>query len=153
MNPLYRDEDKEFEDSESNDGDDVFIGVENQDDFKGYKDRYDVSFKMSTRTQSEYHAFYLGLDQLLVWGVGDLGNEGSEWHQIDPKLSRGSHRLILDKFPTFRCHLIYKQETGRALGVCKCQFLESSQNTNQCSTKFLMIVNGHEGSQINLGSI
>ena len=45
LNPLYRDEDKEFEDSESNDGDDVFIGVENQDDFKGYKDRYDVSFK------------------------------------------------------------------------------------------------------------
>ena len=42
---MYRDEDKEFEDSESNDGDDVFIGVENQDDFKGYKDRYDVSFK------------------------------------------------------------------------------------------------------------
>ena len=46
LNPLYRDEDKEFEDSESNDGDDVFIGVENQDDFKGYKDRYDVSFKL-----------------------------------------------------------------------------------------------------------
>ena len=42
---MYRDDDKEFDDSESNDGDDVFIGVENQDDFKGYKDRYDVSFK------------------------------------------------------------------------------------------------------------
>ncbi len=45
LNPLYRDDDKEFDDSESNDGDDVFIGIENQDDFKGYKDRYDVSFK------------------------------------------------------------------------------------------------------------
>ena len=47
MNPLYRDDDKEFDDSESNDGDDVFIGIENQDDFKGYKDRYDVSLKNS----------------------------------------------------------------------------------------------------------
>ena len=44
---MYRDDDKEFDDSESNDGDDVFIGVENQDDFKGYKDRYDVSFDNS----------------------------------------------------------------------------------------------------------
>ena len=46
---MYRDDDKEFDDSESNDGDDVFIGVENQDDFKGYKDRYDVSFENSGR--------------------------------------------------------------------------------------------------------
>ena len=44
INPLYREDGKEFENSSSDDdGDDIFIGVEDNDDFKGYKDRYDVS--------------------------------------------------------------------------------------------------------------
>ena len=71
LNPLYRDEDKEFDDSESNDGDDVFIGVENQDDFKGYKDRYDVSLKGLENDhvlEPSQNTRSLGLEQFLGFG-------------------------------------------------------------------------------------
>ena len=41
-NPVYKTDDREFEATDSS-SDDEFVGVEDQDDFKGYKDRYDVS--------------------------------------------------------------------------------------------------------------
>lgn len=41
MNPLFQNtRNEEFNDD--SDGDDVFIGVEDTEDFRGYKDRYDV---------------------------------------------------------------------------------------------------------------
>ncbi len=42
INPLYKDDRKEFEDSESlSSGDSVLIGIEDQPEFKNYKERYD----------------------------------------------------------------------------------------------------------------
>ena len=41
-NPVYRTDDREFATTDSSSDDDEFVGVEDQDDFKGYKDRYDV---------------------------------------------------------------------------------------------------------------
>ena len=41
-NPVYKIDDRQFEATDSS-SDDEFVGVEDQDDFKGYKNRYDVS--------------------------------------------------------------------------------------------------------------
>ena len=42
INPLYKNDQDDDTDSDSS-GDNVIIGVEDQDDFKDYQDRYDVS--------------------------------------------------------------------------------------------------------------
>ena len=42
INPLYKNDQDDDTDSDSS-GDNVIIGVEDQDDFKDYQDRYDVN--------------------------------------------------------------------------------------------------------------
>ena len=41
INPLFKDPGRKGDDSDSGSGDSVFIGVEDQDDFRGYKERYE----------------------------------------------------------------------------------------------------------------
>ena len=56
-NPLYR-EANDAESSEDDDGDEIFIGVEDQDDFKGYQNRYDDETSSSSMSD-DYHPPYV----------------------------------------------------------------------------------------------
>ena len=53
LNPLYKDDRKEFEDTDSlSSGDSVLIGVEDQPEFKGHKERYEESSEDTTSESS-----------------------------------------------------------------------------------------------------
>ena len=51
-NPVYKTNEMEFDSDESS-SDDEFVGVEDQDDFKGFKERYDDSTSTGSSAVSE----------------------------------------------------------------------------------------------------